>query len=177
MASASGDAGQVIHEVVDGERTAVGELGFEVIPHLFVGIEFGRIGRKAFEVKSRMTSEEFGERRATMNGTAVPQQHDVTAKVTQQQPQEGGDFEVAEVVEMAVTVETETLALGAHRHRRDGGDPVVAVAVDEQRRVGAGRPGAAHGRGKQEPAFVQKSQIGLQPTRFFLISTQRQRCQ
>jgi hypothetical protein len=53
----------------------------------------------------------------------------------------------------------------------------VAVAMDEQRRVGAGRPGAAHGWGKHEPAFVQKSQICPQPRRFFLISTQRKRFQ
>ena len=67
-----GDAGQVIDEVVDGERTAIGELGFEVIPELLVGIEFGRVGWKAFDVKSRMTSEQLGERLAAMDGTAVP---------------------------------------------------------------------------------------------------------
>jgi hypothetical protein len=49
----------------------------------------------------------------------------------------------------------------------------VAVAVEEQRGLSAGRPGPAHGRDEQEAAFVQKSQICSQPTRFFLISTQR----
>jgi len=68
---------------------------------------------------------------------------------------------------MEVTVETEPLALGAHRHRRDSRDPVVAEAVEKQRRLGARRPGPAHGRDKQERAFVQKSQIGSQPARFF----------
>ena len=159
--------------MVDGQRTAVGKLGFEVIPDLFVGIEFGRIGRETFDVKSRMTSEKLGERWAAMNGPTVPQQHDVAAELTQQQPQEGSDFEVAEVVEMEVTVETEPLACGAHRDCGDGRDPVVAVAVEEQRGLSAGRPGPAHGRDEQEAAFVQKSQICSQPTRFFLISTQR----
>jgi hypothetical protein len=116
--------------VVDGQRTAVGELSFEVIPDLFVGIEFGRVGREAFDVKSRMTSEKLGERWAAMNGPAVPQQHDVAAELTQPQPQEGSNFEVAEVVEMAVTVEAVPLACGAHRDCGDGRDPVVAVACE-----------------------------------------------
>jgi hypothetical protein len=67
-----------------------------------------------------MTSKQLGERWTVINGPAVPQQHDVTAEVTQQQSQEGSDFEVAEVVEMVVTVEAETLAFAARRHRRDG---------------------------------------------------------
>jgi hypothetical protein len=159
--------------VVDAQRTTIGELSFEVIPDLFVGIEFRRVGWEAFEVKSRMTSEQRGQCWAAMNGAAVPQQHDVAAELTQQQPQEGSDFEVAEGVEMEVTVEPESLALGAHRHGGDGRDAVVAVAVDEPRRLGAGRLGPAHGRGQQEAAFVQKSQIGSQPARFFLIAVQR----
>jgi len=171
------DAGKVIEEVVDGERTAIGELGFEVMPHLFVGIEFGRVGRKAFDVKSGMTSEQRGERGAAMDGAAVPQQHDVTAEVRQQQAQEDSDFKMAEVVDMEVTVETKPLALGAHRHRRDGRNPVVAVAVEKPPGLSAGRPGPAHGRGEQEAAFVQKSQMRSQPARFFLISTQRERFQ
>ena len=162
-----GDAGQVLEAVVDGQRTAVGKLGLEVIPHLFVAIEFGRVGRQAFDVKSGMTSEQRGERGAAMDGAAVSQHHDVTAEVTQQQAQEGSNFKMAEVVEMAVTVETTPLALGAHRHRRDGRNPVVAVAVEKQRGLSAGRPGPAHGRGEQEAALVQKSQMRSQPARFF----------
>ncbi len=173
----SGNAGQVIDELVDGQRTAVGELGFEVIPHLFVGIEFGGVGWKAFDVESGMTREQRGESWTAMDGATIPQQHDVTAEVTQQQPQKGSDFKVAEVVEMEVTIETKPLASGTHRHRRDVRDSVVAVAVEEQWRLGAGRPGPAHGRGEQEPTFVQKSQIRSQPVRFFLISTQRERFQ
>ena len=117
-ARASGDMGQVIHEVVDAQRTAIGEFSFEMIPDLLVGIEFRSIGGEAFEVKSRMTSEQRGERGAAMNGATVPQQYDVAAELTQQQPQEGRNFEVAEGVEIEMTVETETLACGAHRHRR-----------------------------------------------------------
>jgi len=104
-----GRGGKIIDEVVDGQRTAIGQFGFEVIPDLFVGIELRSISRKTFNMEPWMTSEQRGKCRATMNGAAVPQQHDVTAEMTQQQPQEGRDFEVAEVVEMTVTVETETL--------------------------------------------------------------------
>jgi len=40
-------------KVVDGQRAAVGELSFEVIPDLFVGIEFRRVGREAFDTRDR----------------------------------------------------------------------------------------------------------------------------
>ena len=39
--------------MVDGQRAAVGELSFEVIPDLFVGIEFRRVGREAFDTRDR----------------------------------------------------------------------------------------------------------------------------
>jgi hypothetical protein len=55
----------------------------------------------------------------------------------------------------------------------NGGNLLVRPsALQENRRLSAGRPRAAHQGGHQEAAFIHKHPIGIQETGFFLIRTQ-----
>src|SRR4030042_3824628 len=72
-------------------------------------------------------------------------------------------------------VEADVLASEAHGDRRDRRDPVVTVAVPDDRGLAAGSPGAADVRDQQEPAFVQEGQVRPQPLGFFLMAIQRYR--
>ena len=85
----------------------------------------------------------------------------------------GSDLEMGDVVEVEVAVQTEAMAQGTHGHCGDRRDLVALVAVDNQRRLAAGSPGAAHGGDEKEAAFVQENYIRPEAPGFFLISTQR----
>ena len=110
--------------MIDDQGTAVGQRGLEVIPDLFVGIELGSVCRKTLDMEPRVTSEKLTDRRTVVNRSSVPEQDDVAAQMTEQQPQETRDLNVGDVVEVEVAVETEALAHRADGDRRDGGDLV-----------------------------------------------------
>jgi len=165
--------GEVVKQGVNRERTAVRELGLPVIPDLFVGVELRGVGGEAFDVKPWMTLEKTIEGRAAMNASAIPEQNNVTAQMTQQQLEEGSDLEMANVGEVEVAVKTEALPARADGHGGDGRDLVVLLSVIKERRPSARRPGSAHRRDQHEAALVEKSQVRAQPADFFLISAQR----
>jgi hypothetical protein len=120
-----------------------------------------------------VTSEKRTDSRTVVNRSSIPEQDDVAAEMTEQQPQEAGDLNVGDVVEVEVAVETEVLADSADGDRGDGGDLVVVVAVDQPRGFAPRRPGAADRWDEQKAALVQERQVRPQPARFFLISTHR----
>src|SRR3984893_8446874 len=74
-----------------------------------------------------------------------------------------------------VNIESQALALRAHRYHRNGRDLVPPVAVVDKRRLAAWSPGAADIGNQQKAAFIQKNQVRLQAPGFFLRAGQR-RC-
>jgi hypothetical protein len=164
---------EIIAQGVDRHRTAVRELGLEVIPDLFVGIEVRRVGWEAFDMEPWVTLEKMFECRTPVNTPAIPEDHDVTTQMTQQELEEGGDLDVSDVGEVEVAIETKALALRADGHRGDGRDPVVLMAMIEERCLSARRPGSADRRDQHEAALIQEGQVRAQPADFFLISVHR----
>ena len=165
--------GEVAHQLFSREWAAVGEASLEMIPDLFVGVEFWRIGGEAFDMESGMASPQSVKRGSLVNGTAVPDQDDVSAEMPQQQSQERFDLEVRDVVEVQMAVESEALSSGTDTDRGDGRDLFVTVTMVKDRGLSAGSPRSPHRGREHEPAFIQKNQVRLQSAAFFLISTQR----
>jgi hypothetical protein len=80
----AGDAAEVVEQLIDAERTAVSELGLEVVPDLLIGVEFGRVGGKALDHEARMAGQDLADRGPDVNRAAVPQQDDGSAQLAQQ---------------------------------------------------------------------------------------------
>ena len=51
-----------VHQLVQVERAAVGEVAFGQRPNSFVGVEVGSVGGKVLDVQARVSEEESGER-------------------------------------------------------------------------------------------------------------------
>ena len=105
----AGDAAEVVKQLIDAEGTAVSELSLEVVPDLLIGVELRRVGGKALDHEARMVSQDLGDGGSAVDRAAVPQQDDRSVQMAQQQAQEGGDIELAEVGEVKVAVEPEAM--------------------------------------------------------------------
>ena len=75
------------------------------------------------------------------------------------------------LVEGEVAVELEPLPARADRHRGDGEDLVVAVALHQQRSLPARRPDAPHAGREHEATLIEESHV---PVRSTTWRTQRQ---
>ena len=102
---------------------------------------------------------------------AVPDHYDRTAQVPLQAAEKPEDLDTADVLAVELDVQAQAGSAGRDRESRDGGDAVPSIAVPEQRRLAPGRPGASYRRDQEKAAFVDESEVGAQPTRFFLIRT------
>jgi len=106
---------------------------------------------------------------SVMDRPAVPDQNDRPGQMQQQAAKEPDDLHPADVVGVELDVHPESPSARGNRQGSDGGDTVPAIAVIQERRLAPGSPRAAHRRDQEEPAFVDKYEVGTQPTRFFLI--------
>lgn len=165
------------HELIDGVRVAVGELGFDMGPDPFVRVEFRRVARKPFEMQTRARPQGL-DVRPLVNVAAIQHDDHRTAEMTQHGAKEDGDLDVADVLaRMQMQIEANP---AARRTDGDGGncrDLVALVAVPDDGRLAPGRPGPPDVGDQQEPAFVGERQMGLQALRVFFLLVQRYRFQ
>ena len=108
-----------------------------------------------------MAGEEGLNLRTGMNAAAIPEEHDRTRYLPKEVAQEEHDFGLGDVLPVQVEVEPEALPPAAHCDRRNRGDPVVPVAVPDDRCSAARSPGAPDVRDQQESAFVEEGQVRL----------------
>ena len=104
-----------------------------------------------------------------MDRTAIPDQYDRSGKVAQQATEKRDDLDTGDVLRVELDVHAQPRSAGRNRESGDGGNAVPAIAVIEKRRFTSGGPRASNGGNQKEPAFVYKSEVGAQPTSFFLI--------
>jgi hypothetical protein len=102
----------------------------------------------------------------------------MAAELAEQGAQEHRDRHMGDVAPwIEMDVDPAVPPPGAHRHRRDRRDFVAAIAMPEDRRVAAGRPGAPDVGNQQEATFVEEHQMRVQARRVFFTATQRYRFQ
>ena len=82
------------------------------------------------------------------------------------------DLGLLDVLAVQLEVQADTPALRTDRERRDGGDPVVLVAVLGAWGLAARSPGAPYRRNQEEPGFVDKGDMGAQPRGVFFMRGQ-----
>lgn len=133
-------------------------------------IEVRRVGREGFQVKPRGPGEKVLDGTGTMKGDVIPKNDDRPGKVPQQLPEELGRGLAVDVVRREIEIQPATQALRADGEARDDGNPLMTVAVRQDRRLPFGRPGLADGRDEAEAGFVNEDEVGAQIFGVFLPS-------
>jgi hypothetical protein len=151
---------------------AVRQVGLEVIPHAFVGVQLRGVGREGFQVQPRRVAEELLHRFAVMDPAIVQEYDEVAGDLAQQGAEEGHDLVAPDVVLIQMAVQRAMGALRADGDARDGRDAVVRVPVAHDRRL-PDRPPRLADRGDQEEArLVDKDEVGPQPRGVFFTRGQ-----
>lgn len=119
-------ADDVIHQLIDVEWAAVGEISFGQGPDPFIGIEIRSVSRKVLNMEARVLPEKFSERRAVVGRGVVQQDDNVTPKMPQQLSEKQAHFFLADVVEVKEIVKAQALSLRTDRDSGNHGDFVSA---------------------------------------------------
>jgi len=162
----------VFKQGIEGQGAPIGQEAFGVGPDGLIGIEFGGIGGKLVHVETPTPVLQRAHGRPFVDGALIPDDDDGTTQVTQQRAEKDRDLVGREVLRMDMHVQPEALPARADRQGGDGRDLVASVPVPNDWRLGAGRPGAPHGRDQLKPRFIGENEVGVQATGFFLIRGQ-----
>lgn len=150
-------------------RYTIGQSEFGLSPHKLIGIEFWGIGWKSMHMEAVVLANEFLDDNASVDGAAVPQQHNRSAQVAQKVTQETDDLHPRNIGAVQTEVKSKPPARWRDGDRGDGGNSLPRVAVCEDRGVADRRPGLAHVRDEEESAFVEEDEMGPKSSGFFLI--------
>jgi len=157
--------------------SAIGQGALGMIPDPFIGIEVGRIAREVAQMQTAVALAECFDRITFVDGGVIEQQYDRSAQMTQQLPNEFANSRPIQVVVVEAEVQTEPLALRAHRDRRDDRNLVAAGAMAKQRRLSPRRPGLDDRRDQEEARFIGEDDRGAQPSGVFFTRGQSSRFQ
>ena len=161
-------AAERLRELAEVLRGAIGQLLLGVGPHKLVRVEFGRVGGKGVDVEPRSAPKELAHEPALVDRASVPEEDHLAAQVPQEVPEKPDDLHARDVGGVEVDIQPQA-AIGRRRRKgRDGGDPVVPVAVAREGGAAAGRPGLAEVRDEQKSAFVEEREMGATPSGVFL---------
>ena len=158
-------------------RSTVGQGVVRLVPNAFVGIQFGRVGGKAFQMQSAKASAQVSDRVAFVGFAVVPNDEDVPLQVPEQITQEPTNLGLLDVFAVQLKVKAEASAGGADGERGEGGDAVVFVAMASDGGLAAGSPGPADRRDQEKAGFVDKGNMGAQPRGVFFIRGHSRRFQ
>jgi len=121
--------GEDAHQLGLRIRAAVGQAMLQVMPDAFIWIKLGGVRREWLHVQAGGTGKQLFNRIAAMR-LAVIQQHDQMAGyLAQQMAEEEGHVVALNIVLIQVAVQRTMHALGADGNARDGGDPIVTIAM------------------------------------------------
>ena len=149
---------------------------FDIAPHLFDRVQFGRVGRQPLHAEPRALLPQVRRHRAALVGAQpVPEQnHALRGEVPPEVPEEGDERHIG--VAAGVGLEVEARAPAVPAERQGGGDrePLpVASRMGQDRGRAAGRPGPADDRLLRDPAFVLENEPRVPPRGVFFRAAQR----
>jgi hypothetical protein len=164
--------GQDVHEGGRRIGTAVGQVGLEVIPHAFVGVQFRGVRRERFQVEPGRAAEQFLHGVPPMNAAIVQQHDEVAGDLTQQGAEERRDLVALDIVLIQLAVQRAVAAPRADRDARDGRDAVVRIPVAQDRGLAHRTPCLADRGDQEEAGFVEEDEMGRQPCGVFFTRGQ-----
>lgn len=151
--SAQGGGGfQAQFPCLSGDK--IGNLmGFEVAPHVFNRIEFGRIGRHRLNLQAPLrSSDEAFDQGAAMNGRAVPQDENLSRNMPQEVSQEENDLGTLDAARVKLKVET------PQRQSANEGKALPIEGFLQKRGLPARSPGAGPAGACAQAAFVYEDE-------------------
>jgi hypothetical protein len=163
---------QHIHEFGRRIGPAVGQVGFEVMPHAFVGIQFRGVRRERFQVEAGRAGEQVLHGFPAVDPAVVQQHDEMAGDLPQQRTEEGRDLVALDIVLIELAVQRTPKALGADGDARDGRDAVVRVPVAHDRRLPHWPPRLADRGDQEEARFVDEDEVGPQPRGVFFTRGQ-----
>lgn len=147
---------------------AIGQSVFGFGPHKLIGIEFWGIGGKSMHMEALALANELFDDEASVNGAAIPEQHNGSAQVAQEVTQEADDLHPGNVGAVETEVKSKALSRWGDTDGGDGRNPLPRVAVSKDRGLADWRPGLSHVRDEEEAAFVEEHEMGSKSLGFFL---------
>ena len=146
------------------------QLTFRLGPDEFVRIEFGRVAREAMDLHAGIPLENCLDIAMSMDFSAIPQQHDGAAHVTEQVPEKRDDLGPRDVAQVQVEVQPEAVTSRGHGERRDDGDFVMPITMSKTRSLPDGRPGLADVGDEQESALIEEREMRASACGVFLTT-------
>ena len=124
------------------------------------------------DVQPGVSEEERIKRLPLVSPGVVQQGDDGSAKVAQEVTEKHTDFQVPDVVEKEVAVESQALASSADGDSGDDGHLVAAVAMAVHGRLPSRCPSLEEVRDQEESGFVNEDEVGAQPCGVFFTRGQ-----
>lgn len=149
-------------------RRAIGQGTLGLGPNEFVRVEFRSIGWEELNIQSPLLAQEVLDDEALVDGASIPKQHHRSPQVPEQIAQEFHDLHARDVGAVETEIESKPPPTGRDGESGDGGDPIMPVAVSEDRGLPNRSPGLADIRHEEEAAFVEKGEMGPKSSSFFL---------
>ena len=146
----------------------IGQGALGLGPDEFVGVEFWSIGWEGLDTQPPLLAQEVLDDEALVGGAPIPKQHHRSPQVPKQTSQEPNDLHARDVDAVEAEIESKPPATGRDSDSGDGRDPIVPVAVSEDRGLPNRRPRLADVRHEEEAAFVEKGEMGPKSSGFFL---------
>lgn len=158
----------------DSFQSVVGQsMVFEDCPDVLIGIQFRGVGGKPLDIEpAAMSSHESLSLLGAVGFSTVPQHDDGPAQMPQEETEELDDFGGFDVpVGVKADVEPDAFPARRNTERGDRGD-LLAVSPDvpENRGLSARTPGAPDQRQKGESCLIEKNEMGVTFSGFFLYA-------
>ena len=147
---------------------AVGQGALGLGPDEFVRVEFRSIGWEELDIEPPLLAQEVLDDEAFVDRASIPKQHHRAPQVPKQTSQEPHDLHPRDVGAVETEIESKPPPTGRDGDSGDRGDPIMPVAVSEDRGLPNRRPGLADIRHEEEAAFIEKGEMGPKSSGFFL---------
>jgi len=145
----------------------VGQCVFGLGPHELIRVKLRGIRREPMHMEALVTAQKFLNDETPVDCAAIPKEYNRPAQVTEKVVQESDDLHTGDVDAVQTEVKSKPLPQRGYGDGRDGRNPIPLIAVSEDGRLPDRCPGLADVRDEEEPAFVEKYEMGPKSSGFF----------
>lgn len=153
-----------------GLMDTVGQISFSMSPHLFHWIQFGRIPWKSIDMEPRFTPNKCLDFFASVNFASIPNDEHMAPQMTQQLTQERDDRLTGDIVAVKPCIKTQPASSRRNGQNTNHRYFVPPITVPQDGRLAYGSPRPTDIGNQQEPALVEKAQMGPKSFGLFLYA-------
>lgn len=152
----------------------IGHGAFKLGPDTLVRVKLGRVAGERIGMQAPVAGQQSLNGFGPVGSSPIPQQDHRAPDVAQEVPKELGHLWRSDVlVGMESHIQRHAPPFGGHPQRRDGRDLGPMARHRQPGSLPSRGPGADHVRDEQEPALVEKDQMGPKRSGLFLYVATR----